>query len=91
MTIEEEIKHLVEKAFTPEHLEVINESHKHQGHAGDDGSGQTHFKLIVASQHFSGQTRVQRQKAVNTCLKDLFDKGLHALSMQLSTPQEHPK
>ena len=88
MTIEEEIKQIIEAEFNPTHLEVINESHKHAGHAGDDGSGQTHFKLIIVSDQFEGLSRVQQQKRVNETLISLFDRGLHALSMRLSTPSD---
>jgi len=88
MTIEQEIKKIIEAQFTPTHLEVINESHKHAGHAGDDGSGQTHFKLIVVSTGFQGLSRVERQKEVNKTLISLFDRGLHALSMRLLSPEE---
>lgn len=88
MTIEDKIKQIIQNEFTPTHLEVINESHKHAGHAGDDGSGQTHFKLIVVSNLFEEQSRVERQKSVNASIKNLFDKGLHAISMHLSTPDE---
>lgn len=88
MTIEQEIKKIIEAQFTPTHLEVINESHKHAGHAGDDGSGQTHFKLIVVSVDFQDLSRVERQKEVNKTLVSLFDRGLHALSMRLLSPEE---
>ncbi len=88
MRIEEKIKHLLEKEFSPTHLQVVNESHKHAGHAGDDGSGQTHFKLKVVSVDFGGKSRVQRQRLVNQAIGGLFDEGLHAVSMQLSTPEE---
>ncbi len=88
MTIEEEIKTILQKEISPDYLEVINESHKHAGHAGDDGSGQTHFKLIVVSSRFSECTRVQRQQMVNALIKPLFNKGLHAISMRLLSPEE---
>lgn len=91
MTIHEEIKTRIEAALSPDHLEVINESHKHAGHAGDDGSGQTHFKLMVVSAHFEGQSRVQRQQGINTIIAPLFDQGLHALSMRLLTLGEYRK
>ncbi|MGH1399049.1 MAG: BolA family protein [Alphaproteobacteria bacterium] len=91
MRIEDEIKRIIETELAPAHLEVINESGKHIGHAGDDGSGQTHFKLVVVHERFEGQSRVERQKTINKMLVSLFDKGLHALSMQLYTPQEYKK
>lgn len=88
MNIEQEIKARIEAAFAPERFELINESHKHAGHAGDDGSGQTHFKLMVVSFAFEGCSRVERQMRVNNTLKSLFDIGLHAISMRLLTPTE---
>ncbi len=88
MHMDELIKRLVEENLEPVNFELINESHKHLGHAGDDGSGQTHYKLIVVSHVFKGQSRVERQRAVMQVLKDAFDSGLHAISMKLSTPEE---
>ncbi len=88
MTIEQEIKTILETEFSPEYLEVINESSKHAGHSGDDGSGQTHFKLIVVSKKFTDCSRIQRQQAINNSIKHLFDEGLHAVSMKLSTPEQ---
>jgi BolA protein len=91
MTIEEQIKQKIEEKFQPEFLELINESHKHKGHAGDDGSGQTHFKLLVVSNAFEGCNRMQRHRLVYSALKQLFDAGLHALSIEACTSAEHVK
>lgn len=88
MTIEEEIKFVIERDFNPEHLEIMNESNKHAGHAGDNGTGQTHFQLLVVSKAFEGCNRMQRQQKVNDSLMFLFSKGLHAISMSLKTPGE---
>ena len=85
MKMEQKITKAIEEGLSPTRLEVINESYKHAGHAGDDGSGQTHFKLIIVSDGFTGHGRVQRQRMVNTMLKNLFEDGLHAISMQLFT------
>lgn len=80
------IKSLIEENLQPSHLEIINESHKHKGHAGDDGSGQTHYKLIIVSGVFSGKSRVEKERTVLQCLEKAFERGLHAISMKLSTP-----
>ena len=82
------IKHLIEENFEPLEMVLINESHKHAGHAGDDGSGETHYRLQVVSKAFESQSRIQRQRAVMLVLKPAFDRGLHAISMALSTPSE---
>ncbi len=88
MNMEDKIKKAIEDSFSPEHFQLVNESHKHKGHAGDDGSGQTHFQLLVVSRKFENCNRVQRQRMVNEALAVCFEEGLHALSMTLSTPEE---
>ncbi len=86
MHMDELIKRLVEENLDPVEFELINESHRHVGHAGDDGSGQTHYKLIVVSSMFEGRSRIERQRLVMQVLESAFSKGLHAITMQLSTP-----
>lgn len=85
----EKIKIAIEAGLSQSRIEVINESSKHAGHAGDDGSGQTHFKLMVASDDFLGCGPVQRQRMVNTAIAGLFAQGLHAISMKLFTLEEY--
>lgn len=91
MLMEEQIKVRIQKAFQPEYLKVINESAKHKGHQGDDGSGQTHFSLKVVSHCFMGMSRIERQRAVNENIKNLFSQGLHAISITALTPEEGNK
>lgn len=83
MSIEELIKEKILQNLNVTQCEVINESAKHKGHVGDDGSGQTHFKLMVVSSDFEGLSPVARQRLVNSIINPLFDKGLHAISMRL--------
>ena len=86
MTITDLIKQIVNEELKPEHFELINESNKHIGHAGHDGSGESHFKLIIVSDVFDGCNRVQMHRIVNKLLNPLFAKGLHALSLELKAP-----
>jgi BolA protein len=74
------------QVFTPEALEVIDDSARHAGHAGASPEGETHFNVEIIAAAFSGQTRVQRQRAVNAALKEEFDSGLHALSIKARAP-----
>ncbi|MEO1276029.1 MAG: BolA family protein [Pseudomonadota bacterium] len=76
------------EAFSPEHLEVRDDSERHRGHGGWREGGETHFHLIMTSSAFAGQNRVARQRAVNRALQAEFDAGLHALSMELKAPGE---
>ncbi|MCM8729908.1 BolA family protein [Hephaestia sp. GCM10023244] len=75
-------------ALTPTRLEVINDSAGHRGHAGDDGSGESHFTVIVESAAFEGQSRVARQRLVNKALGDLMDARIHALAIRARAPGE---
>ena len=77
------IKKLSEN-FTIKNLEVINKSHLHQGHLGDDGSGETHFDIVIAADQLAGGNSVQNHRKINHLLKDEFEKnGLHALSIKV--------
>lgn len=91
MSLTSMIKEKIEKAFQPEHFELINDSHKHRGHAGDNGSGETHFRLLVVSDGFFGLSRIQRHRVVYDVLDGAFSMGLHALSMRTLTPEEYKK
>jgi BolA protein len=75
-------------ALDPTHLEVINESAQHRGHAGDDGSGESHFRVVVESASFTGLNRVARQRLVNTALAELLRDHVHALAMKTIAPGE---
>ena len=88
MLMQEKIRNALQNDLAPKHLEIINDSHKHAGHTGDDGSGQTHFQLLIVSDRFEGCNRIQRQRIVNQSLGSLFNQGLHAASMKLLTPAE---
>lgn len=75
-------------ALAPSHLEVINDSHHHAGHMGDDRSGESHFTVIVESSAFTGASRVQRQRLVNQALADLLAERIHALAIKARAPGE---
>jgi BolA protein len=74
--------------LTPSRLEVINDSHHHAGHMGDDGTGESHFTVIVESERFIGLNRVARQRLVNQALADLLSSRIHALAIRARAPGE---
>jgi BolA protein len=74
--------------LAPSHLEVINDSAQHRGHLGDDGTGESHFTVIVESSVFSGLSRVARQRLVNRALAELLATRIHALAIQARAPGE---
>lgn len=69
-------------AFDPAELEVLNTSHQHAGHAGDDGSGQSHFDVRIVSAAFAGKSRVAQHRMVYAALGDVMD-VIHALALDL--------
>jgi len=75
-------------SLAPSRLEVINDSHHHAGHMGDDGTGESHFTVVVESARFVGLNRVARQRLVNQALADLLSSRIHALAIRARAPGE---
>ena len=70
--------------LAPTHLQVIDESAAHAGHAGADGTGfGTHFRVRIASPAFAGQRRVAQHRLVYDALHDFLERGLHALAIEI--------
>jgi BolA family transcriptional regulator, general stress-responsive regulator len=73
----------LKELLAPTQLEVIDESWKHEGHAGADGSGfGTHFRVRIASPMFTGRSRVACHRLVYDALQDFVARGLHALAIE---------
>lgn len=75
-------------ALAPTKLDVINDSAQHHGHLGDDGSGESHFTVVIESAAFAGRNRVARQRLVNKALGDLMAGTVHALAIRATAPGE---
>lgn len=88
MSVQQEMTEILDQAFTPTRLEVINDSAKHSGHMGDDGSGESHFTIVIESEAFAGQSRLNRQRLVNRSLGDIPGNRVHALAIKASAPGE---
>ncbi len=83
----ERIEAKLTEGLAPTHIEVIDESHLHAGHAGArDGAG--HYRAVLVSDRFEGLSRVKRQQLVYGLLDGLMGPEIHALSMQTLTPSE---
>jgi BolA family transcriptional regulator, general stress-responsive regulator len=82
------MKALLSAAFAPTRLAVINDSAKHHGHSGDDGSGESHFTIEIESAAFAGQSRVNRQRLVNKVLGDIPGQRVHALAIRATVAGE---
>jgi BolA family transcriptional regulator, general stress-responsive regulator len=82
MTVKEEIEDRLTAAFHPSVLTVVNESHKHAGHAGDDGSGASHFHITIRAEAFASMNRLARHRAVQKALGDL-NQRIHAIARDI--------
>jgi BolA protein len=83
MRVEDEIRERLERAFAPARLDVVNESHRHAGHAGDDGSGESHFRVAIAAPAFASMTRIARHRAVHAALGPDLVGRIHALALDV--------
>lgn len=96
MSLQADIEAKLTRAFSPERLAVVNESHLHAGHhhvesghqATFDGTGETHFRIRIVSAAFTGKSRVERHRAVNDLLTPELKAGLHALAIEPAAPGE---
>ncbi|MEP7184657.1 MAG: BolA family protein [Rhodanobacter sp.] len=77
----DQIRERLQAAFAPVVLEVLDEGHKHAGHAGD---GKGHFHVRIVSEAFAGQTPLKRHRMIYRELDDLMNHGIHALSIEAS-------
>lgn len=75
----------------PEHLEVIDDSHRHVGHAGARPEGETHFTLLMVSDKFSGLSRIERHRLVHDALREELATRVHALAIRAYTPEEYAR
>lgn len=75
-------------AFAPQHLEVIDESHLHEGHMGARDGGETHFRVKMTASAFDGLSRLDRQRAVMDVLADELAGPVHALALKLKASSD---
>jgi BolA family transcriptional regulator, general stress-responsive regulator len=88
MSVAETIRAKLTERFAPTRLAVIDESHRHAGHAGARPGGETHFNVTIASAVFAGLNRVARQRLVYETLAAEIAGGVHALSLTTVPPEE---
>jgi BolA protein len=88
MTTREVIAEKLTKAFAPQRLQVVDDSHRHAGHAGARPGGQTHYSVHIVSQAFHGKSRIDRHRMVNAALARELQGGVHALAIRAAAPGE---
>ena len=88
MTIADTIRSKLTEALKPLRLEVVDDSHRHAGHAGARPGGETHFNVAVVSAAFAGKSRIERQRMVFKVLETELAGQIHALALVTRTPEE---
>lgn len=88
MTIRAAMERKLAQALAPESLDIVDESHRHAGHAGANPLGESHFHVQIVSAAFRGKSRVERQRMVHAALADELSGRVHALSLVTLTPEE---
>jgi BolA family transcriptional regulator, general stress-responsive regulator len=80
MQAEQQIVARLNTAFSTTELRVQNESARHAGHAGDDGTGESHFSIFIRAPELAAMTRLARHRAINAALGDLTAR-IHAIAI----------
>lgn len=88
MTVADDIRRKLTNGLSPTRLEIVDESGKHQGHAGWRPGGETHFNVTVVSAAFDGKSRVDRQRMVFEILAEEMAGQVHALALTTRAPAE---
>ncbi|MCA1362902.1 BolA family transcriptional regulator [Bradyrhizobium sp. IC3069] len=88
MAMKDTISNKLQEAFTPESLQVVDESHLHKGHAGHRAGGETHFRVYIVSAAFKGKSRIDRHRMINSALAAELAGSVHALAINAQAPGE---
>ena len=88
MRVAAQIRSKLTDALKPVLLEIVDESHRHKGHAGARPNGETHFRVEIVSDAFRGKSRLERQRLIYAALAEEMSHDIHALSLSARTPEE---
>ena len=83
MPVRDAIVAKLSQEFAPSHLEVVDESSRHQGHAGYRPGGETHFRVRIAAAKLHGLSRVAQHRAIMSALDAEIKGGVHALAIEV--------
>lgn len=86
--VKQRLEAALNDAFSPQDLEIKDDSALHAGHSGAPDGGESHFTVHITAQAFAGKTRVERHRLVNAALKDEVAGPVHALAIKAKAPQE---
>lgn len=88
MIMADRIRRKLTETFAPTRLDIVDDSHRHAGHAGAREGGETHFSVEIVSAVFAGKSRVERQRLVYAALAAELEDRVHALALRTLAPGE---
>lgn len=88
MKVADQIQEILTDGLKPLEIQVVDQSHLHAGHAGARPEGESHFHVRIVTPQFRGQSRIARHRMVNDLLGELLQNQVHALSLQLLSPED---
>ena len=88
MSTKDTIINKLREAFSPESLDVSDESHLHEGHSGHRPGGETHFRVYIVASAFEGKSRIERHRKINATLSAELAGSVHALAIKAIAPGE---
>lgn len=88
MRVAAAIEDKLTSALQPTRLSIVDESHKHRGHAGARPEGESHFRVEIVSAAFEGKSRIERQRMTYAALSEEMTTDIHALALKTLTPGE---
>lgn len=88
MSAEQSMREKLIIGLSPIRLDVVNESELHAGHRSSPGTGESHFRILVVSDAFTGKSRVERHRMINALLSDELAGRIHALALKAYAPGE---
>jgi BolA protein len=88
MNVQQSITEKLKAAFRPDSLNVLDESHQHEGHAGHRPGGETHFRVFIVAPAFTGKSRLERHRMINQALAAELAGRVHALAIHAAAPGE---
>jgi len=86
MSLQARMREKLMLTLNPTRLDIVNESHQHAGHSSSPETGESHFRVLIVSDAFSGKSRVERHRIVNDVLRDELRDGVHALAIKALAP-----
>ncbi len=88
MIVRAAIERKLTAGLAPLRLEIVDESHRHAGHAGHHPDGESHFSIEVVAHAFAGKSQVERHRLVNALLAEELAGRVHAMALRTLTPEE---